>query len=226
MAGCNNLGMLFRDGADGQPRDTAKAITLLRKVCPHAATACDNLGALLIETDEQGATAAFQMGCDSKKTDEGQAGCCYKLGLSHENGWGVPVDSEKARSLYELACTRSVREGCYHLGLLELKRGPPGFVHAADHFRQGCDVGIAGACNNMGLMYAEGKGVGADQAKALDYLQRGCDAGELRACANVGSRYFLGDGAPLDPERGRGLLAKACAGGVADGCTLPTPRKR
>jgi TPR repeat protein len=225
-AACNNLGMLFRDGSDGAPRDIDRAITLFRAACPKAAIACDNLGALLIEKDERGATAAFQVGCDSSAMNEAQAGCCFKLGLSHENGWGTPVDIERARFLYNLSCARSVREGCYHLGLLELKGGKDGALRAAIPFRKACDAGVAPACNNLGLMYDLGNGLVRDRATGLAYLQRACDGGELRACANLGSRYFLGDGAPLDPPKGRALLAQACAGGITEGCVLPTPTKR
>ena len=87
-------------------------------------------------------------------------------------------------------------------------------------------MGVAAACNNLGLMYSLGRGVAADSRKALEYLERGCDGGELRACANVGSRYFLGEGAPLDASKGRALLRKACDGGVSEACTLPTPTRR
>ena len=223
--GCNNLAMLFRDGADGVARDRDQAIALFRRACPRAAIACDNLGALLIDTDEAGATAAFQMGCASETKNQAQAGCCYKLGLSYSNGWGVAVDRDKARSLYQVACTAKVGGGCYGLGLLELDGTGGEPVQAATHFRQGCELGMAPACNNIGLMYAQGRGVDADSRKALEYLERGCDGGELRACANVGSRYFLGEGAPLDAAKGRALLRNACDGGVSEACTLPIPSK-
>jgi TPR repeat protein len=227
IGGCNNLGMLLRDGAEDAPRNPARAAASFRRACPRAAIACDNLGAMLIETDEASATAAFQAGCDSRKDrdDLAVAGCCYKLGLSHENGWGVPPDKTRAKSLYVHSCAKSVREGCYHLGLLELAGDATELTKAAEHFRQACEMGVAGACNNMGLMYSNGKGVTPDAARAAEYLQRGCDGGELSACANVGSRYVLGDGVPVNAAKGRGLIAKACAGGVAEACVPPVPAK-
>jgi TPR repeat protein len=182
---------------------------------------------MLVETDKAGATTAFQAGCDSKDdTDErAVAGCCFKLGLSEENGWGIPVDKDRAKSLYAFSCTKSVRDGCYYLGLQELA-GDADLPNAAVHFRQACEMGSAGGCNNLGLMYSNGQGVSRNPAKALEYLQRGCDGGDLRACANVGSRYLTGDGSPADPAKGHELLARACAGGVAEACAAPATAPR
>ncbi len=227
VGGCNNLGMLLSEGTGDTPRDPVRAQAAFRKACPRAAMACDHLGAMLIETDEANATAAFRAGCDSKvDPDEvAVAGCCFKLGLSYEKGWGIPADPGRAKSLYTLACGKSVREGCYHLGLLELA-GDADSTNAVVHFRQACELGSAGACNNLGLMYGDGKGVAPDPAKAIEYLGRGCDAGDLRACANVGSRYLFGTGVPADPTKGRELMAKACAGGVAEACLAPAPNTR
>ncbi len=222
VTSCNNLGMLLRDGAEDAPRDVTRAEAAFRKACTRSATACDNLGALLIDADAARATAAYQAGCDSKQDDDAfaVAGCCYKLGLSYKHGLGVPVDAARAKSLYALACTKSVPEGCYHLGLSELEADSD-LPAAVTHFRKACDLGSAEGCNNLGLMYSTGKGVPPDPAQAAQYLQRGCDGGELRACANVGSRYLLGDGVPAAPAKGRELMAKACAGGITEACTPP-----
>jgi TPR repeat protein len=218
LVGCNNLGMLLSEGTGDTPKNVERAVAAFRKACPRAAVACDNLGSQLIETDEAGATAAFRAGCESKDDDAlAVAGSCYKLGLSHEHGLGIPVDKTRAKSLYSSACSKSVPEGCYHLGLLELAEETAA-TSAAGHFQKACDLGVAPACNNLGLMYSTGKGVAADPAKALECLQRGCDGGELRACANVGSRYVTGDGVAVNEAKGRELLARACAGGVTEAC--------
>jgi TPR repeat protein len=226
VTGCNNLGTLLRDGAEDAPRDITRAEASFRKACPRSATACESLGALLIETDAARATAALQAGCDSKQDANARAvaGCCYKLGLSYQHGLGIPVDAARAKSLYTLSCTQSVPDACYQLGLLELE-GDADLPGAATHFRKACDLGAAPGCNNLGLMYSTGQGVPPNPALAVQYLQRSCDGGELRACANVGSRYVLGDGVPAAPAKGRELMAKACAGGVTEACEPPVPRE-
>src|SRR5687767_206651 len=85
------------------------------------AIACDARGAAMITSDQATATEAFRAGCESKDSNErAVATCCYKLGLSYENGWGVPSDKTRAKALHARACAKSVREGCHRLGVLEL----------------------------------------------------------------------------------------------------------
>lgn len=214
--------MLYRDGAEGLPADLAQAKSFFQKACKQAATACDNLGAMLLEAkDEEGATAAFKAGCELPEDGEATAKCCFKLGLSYENGWGILADKARAASLYAKACDRAVADACYSLGLAEMASEKK--QDAAGHFRRACAGGVAGGCNNLGLMYASGLGIPKDGARAVEFLEKGCEGGELRACANVGSRYVLGDGVAKDPERGERLIQHACKGGVAEACQPPIP---
>jgi uncharacterized protein len=224
VAGCNNLGMLFRDGAAGAPVDRARAAALFRKACEHKAVACDNLGALLLDTDMAGATAAFRAGCEMKEESLASAVCCFKLGLANENGWGIPVDKGRASSLYAGACEKSVARACHSIGLLELASAELNAkTRAAAHFRRACDLGEASSCNNLGLMYTTGMGVPRDDARAAELLQKACTGGELRACANLGSRYVSGEGVAPDPARGRELIERACKGGISEACVPPAP---
>lgn len=224
VGGCNNLGMVLRDGAGGAPVDRARAAVVFRKACERTAIACDNLGALLLDTDKAGATAAYRAGCEMKDDSTESAMCCFKLGLAHENGWGIPVDKGRASSLYARACDRSIAGACHSLGLIELaSTEPEEKVRAAAHFQEACSRGEARSCNNLGLMYANAIGVPLDVARAVELLEKACNGGELRACANLGSRYHSGDGVPQDPARGKELIERACKGGVSEACVPPAP---
>jgi TPR repeat protein len=224
VGGCNNLGMVLRDGAAGTRVDRALAAASFRKACERAPTACDNLGAMLLDTDMPGATAAFKAGCEVKEETRAAAACCFKLGLAHDNGWGIPVDKVRAASLYALACERGIEGACYALGLIELAGPEPEQkARAAAHFQKACTRGEMRACNNLGLMYADGTGVPRDATQAAELLQEACDGGELRACANLGSRYDRGDGVAQDRAHGKALIERACKGGVAEACVPPAP---
>jgi uncharacterized protein len=189
--GCNNLGMLLRDGGDGVPSDRARSVAAFHKACASEPAACENLGALLLDSDPAGARAAYEAGCALR-----------------------PDSAEK---------NKSVGAACYELGLFDFKPpDPAGASRAAPLFARACDLGTAGACNNLGLMHAHGLGVPLDAARATVLLQKACDGGELRACANVGSRYLLGDGVAKDEARGREMIERACKGGVMEACRPPT----
>jgi hypothetical protein len=88
---------------------------------------------------------------------------------------------------------------------------------AADCTTQ-CDRGHMGSCANLGYMFAEGKGVPKDKARALTLYQRSCDGGIPDSCYNLGAMVFRGDGTTRDLARAAQLFQRACEGGSAYGC--------
>lgn len=44
------------------------------------------------------------------------------------------------------------------------------------------------ACNNLGVMYAQGIGVARDRALANEMYRRACDGGDTTACNNLRRR--------------------------------------
>lgn len=50
-------------------------------------------------------------------------------------------------------------------------------------------------------LYARGRGVPADQAKAMSWLRNAAEGGHAPACYNLGDRYLNGDGVAADPAR-------------------------
>jgi hypothetical protein len=65
--------------------------------------------------------------------------------------------------------------------------GPAGAapaVHPAiAAMQRGCDQGSAVSCRRLGTLYARGRGVAANRARAFELYDRGCRAGDARACA-------------------------------------------
>lgn len=183
---CNNLGMIYRDGALGTPVDRERAVTAFRRACSERAVACDSLGALLLDTDTVGAMAALGAGCDLEPADERADAsiCCFKLGLMHENGWGIPVDESRAAAFHARACQGSVGPACHQLGLMELASSEPERkARAAAHFQEACSHGEARSCETLGRMYVLGDGVRRDVEHGVMLLRMACEGGVSAACA-------------------------------------------
>lgn len=68
---------------------------------------------------------------------------------------------------------------------------------------------------NLGVFYANGWGVPADNAKAMQLFETASDMGDLTAKANLGLIYLNGIGRPIDEAKGRKLLEEAAGGGDA-----------
>jgi len=72
-------------------------------------------------------------------------------------------------------------------------------------------VGIL--CNQIGSIYAEGKFVPTNIAKAVQYFLRGCDHGNIDACANLAMAYlvFNRPEAQAGAEQALAMLERTCS---------------
>ena len=69
-----------------------------------------------------------------------------------------------------------------------------------------CDQGKAASCTELGVIYAEGRGVTRDERRAVQLVQRACDAGFARGCFMLGLMFDEGLGVPKDETRAAGLF--------------------
>lgn len=92
------------------------------------------------------------------------------------------------------------------------------YAAALPGFRTACDGGDLAGCNNLGLMYRHGQGVGPDDAQAVALYRKACDGGHLGACNNLGNEYDRGRGVTMDKAQAVALYRKACDGGAPVGC--------
>jgi len=72
--------------------------------------------------------------------------------------------------------------------------------------------GNANAQNNLGLMYANGRGVKQDYAQAFAWYQKAAAQGHAIAQFNLGNNYYAGRGVKQDYAQ---AFAKAVAQGDA-----------
>jgi serine/threonine-protein kinase len=93
------------------------------------------------------------------------------------------------------------------------------FSEAATLFDQACSAGNREACDNLGVMYATGKGVAKDDARAAALYATACNAGNALGCNNLGNIFASGRGVSKDNAQAASLYTKACAAGNAIGCS-------
>jgi len=90
----------------------------------------------------------------------------------------------------------------------------------ATHDRQDCltafrellplaQQGYASAQNNLGLMYAEGRGIAKDDTEAVRWYRQAAAQGNAYAYANLGQMYEQGRGVPRDLVEAQRWYAKA-----------------
>lgn len=72
------------------------------------------------------------------------------------------------------------------------------FATALREYRGAAEAGDASAQNNLGVMYATGRGVIQDPAAAVQWYRRAAEQGDARAQYNLGFMYADGRGVPRD----------------------------
>jgi TPR repeat protein len=80
---------------------------------------------------------------------------------------------------------------------------PVGVVGAAGKQSRQQSLGVL--CNQVGAIYAQGKLVAADPAKACHYFAQACDFGNAEGCANLAMQYLLFGRAEAEPDVSRAL---------------------
>jgi len=114
---------------------------------------------------------------------------CYRLGVLHAVGKGVPRDPARAAQLYEQACRLASAEGCAVAGHARLE----GTVAEKDDaaalalFTRACDAGSAAGCAHLAFLYATGTEVDNDDRKATALYEKSCEGGDARGAVRVDS---------------------------------------
>ena len=114
------------------------------------------------------------------KCDKNDWAACVELAALCGKGVGVPQSLEKARALYDKACTGKSAKGCYNLGLLQFE-GPDKRAALAS-FDRSCKGSWLEGCKNQAVIYFHGIGVPKDRAKALSILDAACNKGHKPSC--------------------------------------------
>jgi TPR repeat protein len=88
-----------------------------------------------------------------------------------------------------------------------------------DNHYQGCnDWNDGRACTNIGIMYAQGRGVAKDETKAVEFYEKGCKYNDPAGCLALGIALLSGTGVAKDPAKAAQAFEKACDRSDLRGC--------
>ncbi len=206
------------------PPSPARQTTNIPLVTPPSAqtqgTASPALSASEIESATQAAhyqqaITAYRAGSYARAqslflelAQKGNGKAMNMLGLMHDRGHGVPINSKKALEWFRRSADADNTDGMYNLGrLLEQGRGTPRHVDsAAVWFRRAADLGQADAQYNLGKLYERGEGVVRNDKHAAGWYSLAATADNVEAQARLGHLYHIGKGVPVNLERATLLL--------------------
>jgi uncharacterized protein len=87
---------------------------------------------------------------------------------------------------------------------------------AADWYGKAAAQNYAPAINNLARLYADGRGVKQDAAKAIELWSKAAEAGNVTARFNLGLQYESGVGVAKDPKKASEYILQAAEGGLAE----------
>ncbi len=125
--------------------------------------------------------------------------------------WKKLFASKKEQKSQQETSPNAVADVLYSQGLKAL--GESDYETAFFKFEMAAEYGHPKAENNLGMLYAQGMGVGQDYAKAVKYWKQ---SGTADANNNLGICYDQGLGVPVDKKMAKQYYQLAIAGGNAD----------
>jgi hypothetical protein len=191
--GCIALALHYMSGI-GVSRDHTQGAALLARSLPQADRECHAgdassctalawryLGGHGVTEDDTGATGLSKLGCE-----RGSVRACAFRGVLHAMGKDSTIRDVEAVALCKRASDSGEPEGHTCLGLMTIYQarfGDPedAFKQAVPSFSLGCDGGDSRACYGLGKLYAAGKSVARDDARAAALFQKACDGGVRQA---------------------------------------------
>ena len=105
-------------------------------------------------------------------------------------------------------------EDVYAKGIKSYERGD--YSEAVEWYQIAAEQGEARARYDLGLMYANGKGVPKDASEAVKWYQKAAEQEYVRAQTNLGDMYRKGKGVPQDDSEAIKWYLRAAKQGNAD----------
>lgn len=120
---------------------------------------------------------------------------------------------EKNGTLQQSGLSAYKPEKAYYLVIQTIRDDPD----EAERLRKSADQGNALAQNNLGVMYAEGKGVSKDDAEAVKWFTKSAEQGNSAGQSNLGEMYRDGRGVSRNYDEAVRWFRKSAEQGDAEG---------
>lgn len=131
---------------------------------------------------------------------------------------GLPAEPGHAVSHSEPVGMHAAADGSAERKLGHHENASPGShfdIGAADQYRDAAQKGDVNAQYNLGVMYAEGKGVEQDSAEAVNWYRKAAERGYAPAQSNLGAFYENGVGIVHDNAEAANWYRRAAEQGYA-----------
>lgn len=121
-------------------------------------------------------------------------------------------DAQKAVEVWRGLADGGDSAAQYSLALL-LESGQNGVAvnldDAVRYYDMAANAGVPEAQTNLGLMYAEGRGVNRNPELAAEYWSKSAASGHAMALFNLGLAYYQGTGVPQSQDEATALIYRA-----------------
>jgi TPR repeat protein len=140
------------------------------------------------------------------------------VACSEKQGQGGATQDKAAAALAgkDEKCPGGTVKGCLDAATEADRRGDP--ARAVELYTRVCDAGVARACNVLGTLVWQGRGVSADPARAYSLYMRACDGGDAAGCFSAGICHRTGTCAEKNDAEATKLLQRACDAGDSRAC--------
>ena len=149
----------------------------------------------------------------------GSADALHDLGLQYVRGRGVERDAAKGAALVERAAAMmggdNAGTALFNAASLAEKAGR--MADALRLLHEAAEAGSANAMHNLGVKYATGAGVAADNATAVRWVRAAAEGGFPNAMTNLANRLREGRGVTQDLAAALSWYRKASASGDDEG---------
>ncbi len=214
MAACEIAGSSYIEGRQ-VTRDLERAKSLLAPPCnAERPIGCGGMAKLaqegVLDWPMERIVKRLDAACEAKDAD-----ACQRRGqlLLAE---GSSAADNKARTLFERACSGGSQAGCFQKGKFLLETRP---AEAIKLFTAACKAKVGSACYELGGLQESGTGGDAAPQRALNSYERACELDVAAACSKLGQTYEQGShGALRDLQKTKTHLEKACDLGEGDAC--------
>lgn len=214
---CVKLGTMYELGK-GVSRDYEKANKFYGDACAKKnGDGCFNSARMFATGLGGKGSAPIAFAMYSTLCSAGDVRGCYGMATLYQRGLGINLDLDTATNLYEKACGAQYAKACSALGKLLLHnpdiKDP---VEGVKFVKEGCDLGDAEGCVELGVVYYDGipgeVGAAVDKniGRAKEIFIDTCDKKLGLGCYKLGVMYDAGEGFNADPKKALELYRKGC----------------
>ena len=210
---CFALGQYYANGQKGYTKNNTKSKYFFEKACDlNYGVGCYNLGlvylnGLGVNKNKSSAKTYFDKACSL-----GRQEACDEISNNYSSGSNIS---------HEEYCSQGKGEYCFSLGW-SYANGKNGYTKdyskAKSFYEKACNLDNGGGCNNLGVLYDYGNGVGQNQKVALYYFEKACKLNDEYGCSNSGYMYNDGRGTAQDYQKAKMYYNKACSLGLKESC--------